>query len=106
MESFQRLPDSFQFLILSGKISIEATSPLMSVVSRVTCGLDLPAQDVKTGQTDVVFLTLIADERLITKKGPSGQDMCTSETKVLKARGHEVEKENNADIQKNGDEMM
>lgn len=64
----------------------------MSVVSRVTCGLDLPAQDVKTGQIDIVFLTLIADERLLIKKGPSGQDMCTSETNILKARGAQDQK--------------
>lgn len=64
----------------------------MSVVSRVTCGLDLPAQDVKTGQIDIVFLTLIADERLLIKKGPSGQDMCTLETNILKARGAQDQK--------------
>lgn len=57
----------------------------MSVASWVTCGLDLPAQDVKTGQIDIVFLTLIADDRLIIETGPSGQDICTSETNIPKA---------------------
>lgn len=72
---------------------------MMSVVFRATCGLDLPAQDVKTEQTDIVFLNLIADERLITKKGPSGQDMSTSEIIILKsteARGQKNTKRKNS----------